>query len=409
MILKGLGSKLINKLEQYSRVCAHIDLDAILHNLKQMRAHINDDTKIMAVIKADAYGHGAVPIAWEMEELSYVYGYGVASVEEAMQLRNANIRKPILVLGYTFPYSYETLINQEITPTVFRRDVLHQLNEIAGRMNVKTPIHIKVDTGMTRIGIRPDEEGAAFVKEALSCENLVVEGIFTHFSKADETDKAFANGQLRSFLSFVAKCEEENDYKFKFVHCSNSAGIIDMPDANLDLVRAGIILYGMWPSEDVSKDAVDLEPVLSLKSHIVYVKDVEAGIPVSYNGTYITERTTRIATIPVGYADGYPRNLSNTGTVIIAGKRAPIIGRVCMDQFMVDVTGIPECKEGDEVTLIGRDGSEWITIEELGAVSGRFNYEFACEIGKRTPRVFFRHGKAFCAKDYYDDVKIKKI
>ena len=400
---------MINRLEQYSRVCAHINLDAVLHNLKQMHDHISEDTKIMAVIKADAYGHGSVPIAWEMEELSYVYGYGVASVEEAMQLRNANIRKPILVLGYTFPYSYETLINQEITPTVFRRDVLHQLDEIAGRMKVKTPIHIKVDTGMTRIGIRPDEEGAAFVKEALACENLIVEGIFTHFSKADEADKDFANGQLQSFLSFVTKCEEENAYKFKLVHCSNSAGIIDMPDANLDLVRAGIILYGMWPSEDVSKDAVDLEPVLSLKSHIVYVKDVEAGIPVSYNGTYITERTTRIATIPVGYADGYPRNLSNTGTVIIAGKRAPIIGRVCMDQFMVDVTGIPECKEGDEVTLIGSDGDECITMEELGAISGRFNYEFACEIGKRTPRVFFRHGKAFCAKDYYDDVKIKKI
>ncbi len=400
---------MINRLEQYSRVCAHINLDAVLHNLEQMHAHISEGTKIMAVIKADAYGHGAVPIAWEMEELSYVYGYGVASVEEAMQLRNANIRKPILVLGYTFPYSYETLINQEITPTVFRRDVLHQLDEIAGRMNVKSLIHIKVDTGMTRIGIRPDEEGAAFVKEALACENLIVEGIFTHFSKADEADKAFANGQLQSFLSFVKKCEEENDYKFKLVHCSNSAGIIDMPDANLDMVRAGIILYGMWPSEDVDKNAVDLEPVLSLKSHIVYVKDVEAGIPVSYNGTYITERTTRIATIPVGYADGYPRNLSNTGTVIIAGKRAPIIGRVCMDQFMVDVTGIPECKEGDEVTLIGRDGDEYITVEELGTISGRFNYEFACEIGKRTPRVFFRHGKAFCAKDYYDDVKIKKI
>ena len=400
---------MINRLEQYSRVCAHINLDAVLYNLEQMHAHISEGTKIMAVIKADAYGHGAVPIAWEMEELSYVYGYGVASVEEAMQLRNANIRKPILVLGYTFPYSYETLINQEITPTVFRRDVLHQLDEIAGRMNVKSPIHIKVDTGMTRIGIRPDEEGAAFVKEALACENLIVEGIFTHFSKADEADKAFANGQLQSFLTFVKKCEEENDYKFKLVHCSNSAGIIDMPDANLDMVRAGIILYGMWPSEDVDKNAVDLEPVLSLKSHIVYVKDVEAGIPVSYNGTYITERTTRIATIPVGYADGYPRNLSNTGTVIIAGKRAPIIGRVCMDQFMVDVTGIPECKEGDEVTLIGRDGDEYITVEELGTISGRFNYEFACEIGKRTPRVFFRHGKAFCAKDYYDDVKIKKI
>ena len=409
MILKGLGKTLINRLEQYSRVCAHINLDAILHNLKAMQSYISADSKIMAVIKADAYGHGAVPIAWEMEELSYVYGYGVASVEEAMQLRNANIRKPILVLGYTFPYSYETLINQEITPTVFRSDVLHQLNEIAGRMNVKTPIHIKVDTGMTRIGIRPDEEGAAFVKEALSCENLIVEGIFTHFSKADEADKSFANRQLQSFLSFVNKCEEENHYKFKLVHCSNSAGILDMPEANLDLVRAGIILYGMWPSPEVNKEAVKLEPVLSLKSHIVYVKDVKAGIPVSYNGTYITDKATRIATIPVGYADGYPRNLSNSGTVIICGKRAPIIGRVCMDQFMVDVTHIPECKEGDEVTLIGCDGEECITVEELGDISGRFNYEFACEIGKRTPRVFFRHGKAFCAKDYYDDVKIKKI
>lgn len=409
MILKGLGSKLINRLEQYSRVCAHIDLDAILHNLEQMHAHIDADTRIMAVIKADAYGHGSVPIAWEMEELSYVHGYGVASVEEAMQLRNANIRKPILVLGYTFPYSYETLINQEITPAVFRRDVLEQLNEIAGKMNVKAPIHIKVDTGMTRIGIRPDEEGEAFVKEALACENLIVEGIFTHFSKADEADKAFANGQLNAFRTFVDKCEKDNNFKFRFVHCSNSAGIIDMPDANMDLVRAGIILYGMWPSNEVSRDALKLEPVLSLKSHIVYVKDVGAGIPVSYNGTYITENTTRIATIPVGYADGYPRNLSNTGTVIICGKRAPIIGRVCMDQLMVDVTHIPECKEGDEVTLIGRDGDECITIEELGDISGRFNYEFACEIGKRTPRVFFRHGKPFCAKDYYDDVKIKKI
>lgn len=407
--MKGLDRDLINRMEQYSRVCAHINLDAVLHNLKAMREHISADTKIMAVIKADAYGHGAVPIAWEMEELPYVYGYGVASVEEAMQLRNANIRKPILVLGYTFPYSYSTLINQEITPTVFRSDVLHQLDEMAGKMNVKAPIHIKVDTGMTRIGIRPDAEGVAFVKEALACENLIVEGIFTHFSKADEADKAFAKGQHERFLAFVDACEKENNFKFDFVHCSNSAGIIDMPQANEDLVRAGIILYGMWPSDEVNKNAIELEPVLSLKSHIVYVKEVEAGVPVSYNGTYITDRTTRIATIPVGYADGYPRNLSNTGTVLIAGKRAPIIGRVCMDQFMVDVTHIPECKEGDEVTLIGRDGEECITMEELGDISGRFNYEFACEIGKRTPRVFFRHGKAFCAKDYYDDVKIKKI
>lgn len=409
MILKGLDTNLINRLEQYSRVCAHIDLDAVHSNLEAMRAHISPDAKIMAVIKADGYGHGAVPIAWEMEELPYVHGYGVASVEEAMQLRNANIRKPILVLGYTFPYSYETLINQEITPAVFRKDVLCQLNETAAKMGVKTPVHIKVDTGMTRIGIRPDEEGAAFVKEALSYDNLLIEGIFTHFAKADETDKAAANNQLSTFLNFVKRCEAENDFSFKYVHCSNSAGIIDLPQANLDLVRAGIILYGLWPSSEVNKEAVLLTPVLSLKSHVVYVKEVEAGVPVSYNGTYVTKDVTRIATIPVGYADGYPRNLSNTGSVLIAGKRAPIIGRICMDQLMVDVTDIPQCKEGDEVTLIGKDGDEVITMEELGDISGRFNYEFACEIGKRTPRVFFKHGKPFCAKDYYDDVKIKKI
>ena len=409
MILKGLGSKLINRLEQYSRVCAYIDLDAILHNLEQMHAHIDADTKIMAVIKADAYGHGSVPIAWEMEELSYVHGYGVASVEEAMQLRNANIKKPILVLGYTFPYSYETLINQEIIPTVFRSDMLHELDETAARLGVKAAVHIKVDTGMARIGIQPDEEGACFVKEALACENLSVEGIFTHFAKADEADKAAANKQLENFLTFVTKCEEGNNYKFPFVHCSNSAGILDMPQANLDLVRAGIILYGMWPSDEVNKEVISLMPVLSLKSHITYIKEVNEGTPVSYNGIFTTSQKTKIATIPVGYADGYPRNLTGKGYVLIHGKKAPIIGRICMDQFMVDVTAIPECREGDEVTLIGKDGEYNISIEELGNLSGRFNYEFACEIGKRTPRVFFRHGKAFCAKDYYDDVKIKKI
>lgn len=399
----------MNRMEQYARVCAHIDLDAVHNNLEAMRSHISEHTKILGVIKADGYGHGAVPIAWEMEDMDYVHGFAVASVEEAMQLRNANIKKPILVLGYTFPYSYETLINQEITPTVFRSDMLHDLDQTAAKLGVKAAVHIKVDTGMARIGIQPNEEGAAFVKEALSCENLMVEGIFTHFAKADEADKTAANKQLDTFLAFVKKCEEENGYHFPLVHCSNSAGILDMPQANLDLVRAGIILYGMWPSDEVSKDVMPLQPVLSLKSHIIYVKEVEAGTQVSYNGIYTTDKKTKIATIPVGYADGYPRNLTGKGYVLICGKKAPIIGRICMDQFMVDVTEIPECKEGDVVTLIGKDGENCITIEELGDISGRFNYEFACEIGKRTPRVFFRHGKAFCAKDYYDDVKIKKI
>lgn len=399
----------MNRMEQYARVCAHIDLDAVCHNLDAMHRHISEQTKILGVIKADGYGHGAVPIAWEMEDMDYVYGFAVASVEEAMQLRNANIKKPILVLGYTFPYSYETLINQEIIPTVFRLDMLHELNQTAARLGVKATVHIKVDTGMARIGIQPNEEGFQFVKEALLCEHLSVEGIFTHFAKADEADKTAANKQLDTFLSFVKECEAKFDYKFPYVHCSNSAGILDMPQANLDLVRAGIILYGMWPSDEVNKDVIPLLPVLSLKSHITYIKEVEAGTPVSYNGVYTTDKKTRIATIPVGYADGYPRNLTGKGYILVCGKKAPIVGRICMDQFMVDVTEIPQCKEGDEVTLIGKDGEQNISIEELGNLSGRFNYEFACEIGKRTPRVFFRHGKAFCAKDYYDDVKIKKI
>ncbi len=399
----------MRRMEQYARVCAHINLDAVHHNLEAMHSHIDPHTKIVGVIKADGYGHGAVPIAWEMEDIGYVHGFAVASVEEAMQLRNANIKKPILVLGYTFPYSYETLINQEITPTVFRSDALHELDETAARLGVKASVHVKVDTGMSRIGIWPDEEGLGFIKEALACENLIVEGIFTHFAKADEADKTAANAQLDKFLTFVKKCEEKTGYHFPLVHCSNSAGILDMPRANLDLVRAGIVLYGMWPSDEVDKNVITLQPVLSLKSHIIYIKEVQEGTPVSYNGIYITDKKTRVATIPLGYADGYPRNLTGKGYVLICGKKAPIIGRICMDQFMVDVTDIPECKEGDEVTLIGRDGEECITMEELGALSGRFNYEFACEIGKRTPRVFFRHGKPFCAKDYYDDVKIKKI
>lgn len=399
----------MNKMEQYARVCAHINLDAVCHNLGAMHDHIAKNTKILGVIKADAYGHGAVPIAWEMEDMDYVYGFAVASVEEAMQLRNANIRKPILVLGYTFPYSYETLINQEIIPTVFRKDMLKELDETARRLGVKASVHIKVDTGMARIGISPDDAGVLFVKEALACKNLVVDGIFTHFAKADEADKTPANQQLATFLSFVKRCEEECGYHFPLVHCSNSAGIMDMPGANLDLVRAGIILYGLFPSDEVNKDALDLKPVLSLKSHITYIKEAKKGTPVSYNGVFVTDRTTKIATIPVGYADGYPRNLTGKGYILIHGKKAPIIGRICMDQFMVDVTDIAGCKEGDEVTLIGRDGDLAITMEELGELSGRFHYEFACEIGKRTPRVFFRHGKAFCAKDYYDDVKIKKL
>lgn len=392
-------------MEQYARACAYIDLDALHHNLNAMKKHMSPDAKILGVIKTDAYGHGAIPIAWEMESLSFVHGFAVATIEEAMQLRNSNIKKPILILGYTFPYSYQTMVAHDICPTVFRLDMLQQLNETAKSLQKKVHVHIKVDTGMSRIGIRPDQTGIEFVKEALSLDHICVEGIFTHFAKADELDKTFADHQYQQFTAFVKECQETLQYQFPYVHCSNSAAIIDMPYANMDLVRAGIAIYGMWPSGEVDKSTVALKPVMSLKSHIIFVKEVEKGTPVSYNGTFITEKKTTIATIPVGYGDGYPRKLSNIGAVLINGKKAPILGRICMDQFMVDVTGIP-CKEGDAVTLIGYDGDESLSMEYLGEISGRFNYELACDIGKRIPHVFLKNGKPIYSKDYNEDIKI---
>lgn len=375
-------------LEKYQRVYAEVDLDAIHYNVEQMKKNIAPDTKIMGIIKADGYGHGAVRIGRELERLDHVFGYGVATAEEAFTLREAGLEKPILILGYTFPYYYEEVIRQDIRPTVFRYDTLNELAACAAKLGKKAKIHIKVDTGMSRIGIRPDESGVSFVKEALSYELLEIEGVFTHLARADEKDKSSAERQVDRISQFYNRIETELRYHIPIKHCSNSAGIIQLQEANWDMVRAGIILYGLWPSQEIDKNAISLQPVLSLRSHIVYIKEIEKGTPVSYGGTYITEKSMRIATIPVGYGDGYPRGLSNKGYVLIHGKKAPILGRVCMDQFMVSVEEIPEAGEGDEVTLIGKDSDQQITMEELGELSGRFNYELACTLGQRIPRIY---------------------
>lgn len=399
--------------EDYQRVYAQVNLDAIKSNMEHMKANIAPNTQIIGVIKTDGYGHGAIPIARELEPVGYVYGFAVATAEEALILRKAGITKPVLILGYTFPYSYEALIREEICLTVFRRDTLKELSEkvrslnageqrISGR-TVKARIHIKVDTGMSRIGIAPDEEGLAFVREALETEGIQVEGIFTHFARADEADKETAYNQLNRFNLFISMTEEKTGYDIPVKHCSNSAGIVELPEANMDVVRAGITLYGLWPSEEVRRDIISLTPVLSLYSHIVYVKEIGAGTPVSYGGTFTAPKTMKIATIPIGYGDGYPRSLSGKGYVLVHGKKAPVLGRICMDQFMIDVSDIHKVKEGDLVTLIGKDGTEEITMEELGSLSGRFNYELACDLGKRIPRVYTKGGKVLSTKDYYED------
>lgn len=390
-------------LENYQRVYAAVDLDAVCYNMEQMHQNLAEGTKMIGVIKTDGYGHGAVPIGRELERLSYVSGYAVATAEEAFILRKAGLKKMILILGYSFPYSYEEMIRQEIRPAVFRPDSVKELAACARRIGKDVCVHVKVDTGMTRVGIRPDESGLRFVEQLISMEGIRVEGIFTHFARADEMDKTSASKQLARFLSFIEQIETGLGYHIPVRHCSNSAGIVELPEANLDAVRAGITLYGLWPSSEVSRTIVSLRPVLSLKSHVVYVKEVEAGVPISYGGTYITHDKTLVATIPVGYGDGYPRSLSGIGYVLIKGRKAPILGRVCMDQFMVDVSHIPDVEPGDEVTLIGKDKEEEITMEMLGDLSGRFNYELACDLGKRIPRVYLKEGKIVGTKDYYND------
>ena len=395
--------ELQEKLESYQRVWAEVDLDAIWENMVHMKENIAEKTKILAVIKTDGYGHGGVPIAKMLEQLDFMFGYAAATYEEAHVLREAGVKKPILILGYTFPYCYEELIREEIRPAVYRRDTVEELVAAAAKVGQKAKVHIKVDTGMGRIGITPDEEGLEFVRFLMGHPELEVEGIFTHFAKSDEEDKTSAYHQLALFQNFIDRIQTELGLTIPVKHCSNNAAILEMPQANMDMVRAGITTYGLYPSEEVSKDIVPLRAAMSLYSHIVYCKTIHAGQSVSYGGLFTAQKDTRVATIPVGYGDGYPRSLSGKGYVLIRGKKAPILGRVCMDQFMVDISEIPGVMEGDKVTLLGVDGTERITAEELGELSGRFNYEFVCDLGKRIPRVYRQHGEITEVRDYFEN------
>lgn len=380
-------------LERYQRVHAEVDLDAIARNMRNMRDNLAPEVKLMAVVKADGYGHGSVPIARKLEPLDFLAGFAVATAEEALALRSAGIRKTVLVLGYTFPYAYEMMAREEIRPTVFRPDTIGALGEAARKAGKPVRVHIKVDTGMNRIGITPDKAGLSFVEALARQEGIEIEGIFTHFARADEADKAYAEEQLTTFRRFLHMIEKELSLEIPVKHCSNSAAILEMPQAGMDMARAGIAMYGIYPSAEVDRSRVALEPALSLYSHLVYIKTIGKGQSVSYGGTFTAQREMRVATVPVGYGDGYPRGLSNRGFCLLHGRRAPILGRICMDQFMVDVTDIPEAMTGDRVVLLGRDGTEHISAELLGELSGRFHYELVCDLGKRIPRVYRENGK----------------
>lgn len=387
-------------MKTYSRVYAKIDLDAIAFNMEQMKKNLKSNTQIMAVIKADGYGHGAVQIAHMLEQVDYIWGFAVATLDEAIVLKSEGISKPILVLGCVFPDQYMEMLKHNIRMNVYTEEMAQSISQMAAKENMTAYMHIKLDTGMGRLGFDISENSVEQIKRISSLDNVCMEGIFTHFAKADEVDKSFTTKQIDAFMWMTGRLKEQN-VVFNYEHCANSAAIIDIPKANFDLVRAGISTYGLYPSDEIQKQNVFLKPALELKSHVVFVKEVEEGVPVSYGGTYVTDKRMKIATIPVGYADGYPRSLSNVGYVLIHGKKAPILGRVCMDQFMVDVSEIDEIRFGDRVTLIGTDGNETITVEDLSALSGRFNYEFVCDLGKRIPRVFVRNGKVSEQVDYF--------
>lgn len=381
--------------EKYYRVYATIDLDTISENIKAAKDTLKNGTKIMAIIKADGYGHGAVPIARELNDL--VDTYGVAIVEEGIELRNSGIDKPILILGYTAVEQLNEVIAYDITQTVFQFEIAKQMDEEAKRQGKVAKVHIKIDTGMGRIGYQPCRESIDEIIKISKLEHIDIEGIFTHFACADMKDKTSADEQLATFVRFTTELAEAG-VNIRLKHASNSAGIVDMNYANLDMVRCGITTYGLYPSEEVNKYNLAIKPAMELKTHISYVKELEAGHGIGYGSTFVTDKLMRIATIPVGYGDGYSRALSNRGRVLIHGKSAPIVGRVCMDQFMIDVSDIPEVAQGDVVTLIGRDGSEEITVEEIGCLSYSFNYEVVCNVGKRIPRIYYKNGKPFLVR-----------
>lgn len=369
---------------QNTRVCAYINKEAIIHNFNIIKDSLPDNVKVMSVIKADAYGHGAEVFAKCIGEKSDYLA--VAIIEEALEIRKSGVNAPILVLGHSFPNDFKAALENDITLTMLSFEEAEVLSSVAKETGKTAKVHIPVDTGMGRIGVRPTREGAEEVKRISFLENIYVEGIFTHFSTADEIDKEFTLLQAERFSSFKEMLSELG-LNIPVFHCANSGAIMQHRDFLFDMVRPGIILYGLNPSGEVSQDAFDFKPVMSLESVVAFVKTVEKGESIGYGRTFIAEKTMKIATIPVGYADGYPRLLSNKGRVIINGKYAPITGRICMDQFMVDVSHIEDIKVGDKVILMGREGKLFISADEIAKHSQTINYEIVCGISKRVPRV----------------------
>lgn len=380
----------------YFRTQAKIDLDAVEYNYNNTRAKLPQGCKLLGVIKADAYGHGAVEFA------KFLQGkcdfFGVACIEEAIELKKADIKTPVLILGYVAPAFYDLVVKYDIRIPVFSYDTAKALSDEAVKLGKTVPFHFCIDTGMSRIGFQVNEESADICKEICALPNIEAEGLFSHFATADESDLTKALAQREKYKAFVEMLENRG-IQIPIKHLNNSAGIMNF-DEYFDMCRMGIILYGLYPSEEVDKSLLDIKPVMSWLTHISHIKTLEAGREVSYGGTFKTTEPRVIATIPVGYADGYPRCLSNKGRVIINGQYAPIVGRVCMDQFMVDVTDVDGAELDSTVTLVGKDGDAELSMEEVSNSAYSFNYELPCRVARRVPRTYYKDGKFVKATNY---------
>ncbi|MDY6013212.1 alanine racemase [Clostridium sp.] len=378
-------------------VWAEIDLDNIAFNMKNIKKLVKDK-EVIAVIKADAYGHGAVEVAKVLSE-NGASRFAVAIITEAIELREHGIKLPIMILGYT-PIEYaEDLIKYDIEQTVYNLEYAKQLSDIALKMGKKAKIHIALDTGMGRIGFMPYDNSLEEVLKISALDGIEIVGIFTHFSTADEEDKEYTKYQFDKIQNFIKKLSDKG-VNIPLKHVSNSGAIIDLPETYLDAVRAGIILYGYYPSDEVKKKNLSIKPALTLKTKVAHIKKMEKDMYVSYGRTFKTERDSIIATLPIGYADGYSRLLSGKAKVIINGKFANVVGRICMDQCMIDVTDIGEVKVGDEVILLGEENELKFNADDMANLIGTINYDVLCMIKHRVPRVYKKNNEIIEIKNY---------
>ena len=382
---------------KYDNTYVTIDLDAIKENFRGIREKAG--VPVMAVVKADAYGHGAIQIARQLQDECAFFG--VSSMLEALELRQAGLKNPILILGHTRVEAFSKAIREGIRPTIFHYEDALALSETAQKLGVSAPFHFAVDTGMSRIGFQATEEDADTCAKIAKLPGLVAEGLFSHFFAADSADLTQAQEQKKQFDRFYEMLRSRG-VQVQIRHMDNSAGLMNF-DSHYEMVRSGIVTYGLYPSREVDPALLKLKPALSWHSRVTHVKVLEPGRSVSYGATYVTEKATTVATVPVGYADGYHRSLSGNFYVLIHGKKAPILGRVCMDQMMVDVTDIPGVQVNDPVVLIGSDGEETITMEMIAGQAGSFNYEFVCGISRRVPRVYVQGGKVVTEVHYLLD------